>query len=184
MSREEEIAVVLRPMRAEDLPAAIAIAAASPEAPQWREADYGAYLKPEVGTRLQRLAIMIEADGRPVGLAAATLLPDGMENRCELDTIAVDPGARRRGVGRALLEAAMSWAAARGARKMGLEVRASNIAAQMLYRSLGFAEEGRRAGYYRNPEEDALLLGTLVTAVSPTVSISTDKEVEGPASQC
>ena len=67
---------------------------------------------------------------------------------------------------------------------MGLEVRDSNAAARMLYRQLGFAEEGRRSAYYRDPEEDALLLGRVVTAVSAQGSISTDKEVEGPASQC
>ena len=41
---------------------------------------------------------------------------------------------------------------------MILEARASNLAALELYRQLGFAEAGRRRGYYREPAEDAVLM--------------------------
>jgi [ribosomal protein S18]-alanine N-acetyltransferase len=174
----------IRPMRAEDLGAVLAIAAASPEAPRWREADYGAYLEPEPHPPRLRMAMVAEAGMRVAGFASATLLLDGVENRCEVDTMAVDPGVRQQGVGAALLEAVMAWAADRGARRLGLEVRASNAAALMLYRRRGFAEEGWRRGYFADPEEDALVLGRPVTAVSPRGSISTEKEVEGGDSQC
>lgn len=171
-------------MLAEDLASVLAVARSSPEAPRWRDGDYRTYLDPEPKPPLLRLALVAEADGRVSGFAAATLLLDGAENRCELDMMAVDPAARRQGVGRALLGAVLAWGADHGARRMGLEVRASNAAARMLYQRMGFGEEGRRAGYYRNPEEDALLLGRVVTPVSSDMSISTDKEVEGRASQC
>jgi [ribosomal protein S18]-alanine N-acetyltransferase len=154
-----------RRMLPEDLGAVLAIAGASPEAPRWREAEFRAYLEPGPPGPLLRMALVAEAEGRVAGFAAATLLLDGTENRCELDTMAVDPGARRRGVGTALLERVLAWAAENGARRMGLEVRASNAAALMLYRRKGFAEEGRRRGYYLNPREDALVLGTSVTEV-------------------
>jgi [ribosomal protein S18]-alanine N-acetyltransferase len=178
------MAMLVRAMRGEELAAVLGIAAASPEAPRWEPANYGVYLNAEQHPPLLRMAVVADADGRVVGFAAATLLLDGAENRCELDTMAVDPASRRRGVGTALLEAVMTWAAERGARRMGLELRASNAAAWMLYRRMGFAEEGRRARYYADPEEDALLLGRVVTPVSPTGSISTEKEVEGGASRC
>jgi [ribosomal protein S18]-alanine N-acetyltransferase len=177
-------AATIRPMRAEDLGAVLAIAASSPEAPQWGSAAYQAYLGPEPKPPLLRMAVVAEADGRVAGFAAATLLLDGEENRSELDTMAVDARARRRGMGRALLEAMVAWAAGRGAQRMGLEVRTSNAAALMLYRRLGFAEEGRRAGYYSDPAEDALVLSALVTTVSSSTRISTEKEVEGGASRC
>jgi [ribosomal protein S18]-alanine N-acetyltransferase len=176
-------ATTTRPMRAEDLGAVLAIAAASPEAPVWKTDDYAAYLdarRPQV----LRIALVAETDGRAAGFAAATLLLDGTENRCELDTMAVDPDARRQGTGRALLEAVMAWAAGQGARRMGLEVRATNAAALMLYRRLGFAEEGRRKKYYADPEEDALVMGRAVTLVSSVGSISTEKEVEGGPARC
>jgi ribosomal-protein-alanine N-acetyltransferase len=40
-----------------------------------------------------------------------------------------------------------------------LEVRASNADAQRLYERLGFNVVGRRAGYYRQPREDAIAMG-------------------------
>ena len=42
------------------------------------------------------------------------------------------------------------------------EIRASNLAAQRLGQSAGFVETGRRNGYYRNPDEDALLFNYLL----------------------
>jgi ribosomal-protein-alanine N-acetyltransferase len=47
---------------------------------------------------------------------------------------------------------------AAGVSEVILEVRASNAAAVGFYRALGFAENGRRARYYADPEEDALLM--------------------------
>jgi ribosomal-protein-alanine N-acetyltransferase len=66
--------------------------------------------------------------------------------------------ARRRGLGGFLLDLSLSLAGGRGAREAFLEVREGNAAARALYASRGFSEGGRRRGYYRRPEEDALLL--------------------------
>ncbi len=76
----------------------------------------------------------------------------------EIERIAVDPALRRRGIGRKLMEAMTAFAGKEGVEDVTLEVRAGNIAALKLYESFGFAVEGRRKGYYRNPEEDALIL--------------------------
>ena len=57
-----------------------------------------------------------------------------------------------------LLEAMLTAAAARGAGRATLEVRPSNAAARHLYEKLGFLVAGRRPGYYRFPQEDALIL--------------------------
>ncbi|PYT05667.1 MAG: hypothetical protein DMF60_11175 [Acidobacteria bacterium] len=62
------------------------------------------------------------------------------------------------GVGRNLMEAAMDEARLRGGAQVVLEVRASNEAAQILYRDLGFSFVGRRRDYYRLPTEDALVM--------------------------
>ncbi|HTQ13297.1 MAG TPA: ribosomal protein S18-alanine N-acetyltransferase [Rhizomicrobium sp.] len=66
----------------------------------------------------------------------------------EILTLAVAPGARRKGLGGLLMEAAAARARASGARAMFLEVGADNMAARALYRRLGFTEAGRRKGYY------------------------------------
>ena len=81
-------------------------------------------------------------------------------DECEILDIAVDPAARRNGLGARLLAAALAAAATRGARRCFLEVRASNAGAQAFYRAAGFVEDGRRKDYYRSGQgrEDALLM--------------------------
>lgn len=86
-------------------------------------------------------------------LAAWFAVPEG-----EIATLAVHPDWRRLGVGGLLIDSAIQEARLRGVRDLYLEVRDSNIAAQRLYVSRGFAEIGRRCRYYRNPVEDARVL--------------------------
>jgi ribosomal-protein-alanine N-acetyltransferase len=76
----------------------------------------------------------------------------------EVANIAVAPGARGRGIGAAMLDAVMEAALGRGVGSLYLDVRESNLTARRLYASRGFAEIGRRRGYYRRPSEDALVL--------------------------
>lgn len=93
----------------------------------------------------------------PAGFALAR----GAADEAELLTLAVLPAWRRRGLGRALVEAALAWAAARGATALFLEVGAGNAAALALYGGAGFATVGRRPAYYRRPSqasEDALVM--------------------------
>jgi RimJ/RimL family protein N-acetyltransferase len=61
----------------------------------------------------------------------------------------VDRDWRGRGVGAALLQAAIGRARERGLHKLSLEVFPHNAAAIALYRNCGFAEEGRRVRHYR-----------------------------------
>lgn len=75
-----------------------------------------------------------------------------------IDNIAVFSHARRKGVGRRLVQALISWMEHHGGLFLTLEVRPSNEAALFLYRSSGFEEVGRRKRFYQDPEEDALLL--------------------------
>jgi [ribosomal protein S18]-alanine N-acetyltransferase len=80
-------------------------------------------------------------------------------DEAEILTIAVEPEARRTGIGRALVRAASLRAAEMGAEALFLEVRIGNRAARGLYEGLGFAETGRRKGYYAGKSpEDALVL--------------------------
>lgn len=76
----------------------------------------------------------------------------------EILNLAVAPGARRGGVGSALLEEGLRLLGLRGAREVFLEVRASNLAATELYARSGFRAVGSRRGYYRAPTEDALVM--------------------------
>ena len=75
-----------------------------------------------------------------------------------IHNLAVHPEVQGRGLGRRLVELALSLGARRGAERALLEVRQSNWAAQRLYRSLGFHGVAVRRGYYTHPSEDALIL--------------------------
>lgn len=82
-------------------------------------------------------------------------------DEAELLTIAVAPDARRRGLGRALVQAFEQTAVSRGASQAFLEVAATNAAAIALYRAAGFEQVGLRPGYYRDADGnriDALVL--------------------------
>jgi ribosomal-protein-alanine N-acetyltransferase len=73
-------------------------------------------------------------------------------------SVAVDPMWRRQGIGERLLEDFLSRLRREGVRSVGLEVRASNRPAQLLYEKLGLVLQGERPGYYPGGET-ALLLG-------------------------
>jgi ribosomal-protein-alanine N-acetyltransferase len=68
---------------------------------------------------------------------------------CEILSLAVDPAYRRRGIGRALLIAAVEWAEFARASAVFLEVAEDNEAARQLYIAHGFSAVGRRPDYYK-----------------------------------
>lgn len=75
----------------------------------------------------------------------------------EIITLAVQPAARRRGLGRRLVDDAAAFAAALGAEALFLEVEEGNAAALALYAALGFRRVGRRPGYYGAGRDAAVL---------------------------
>ena len=84
------------------------------------------------------------------------LLASVAAGEAEVLTLAVAPLARRHGVARRLVAGFLAVAAARGGQVAFLEVAADNAAALALYQALGFAVAGRRKGYYRTPEGQAI----------------------------
>ena len=76
------------------------------------------------------------------------ILCRAVADEAEILTLAVAPMVRRYGAGRALVEAAASVAAARGAESLFLEVAATNEAALGLYAATAFEPAGLRRGYY------------------------------------
>jgi [ribosomal protein S18]-alanine N-acetyltransferase len=75
-----------------------------------------------------------------------------------INNVAVRQRYRRSGIAKRLLEMALRQAAEKGATKVFLEVRAGNAPAQALYARCGFKVTGRRACYYTQPLEDALVM--------------------------
>ena len=76
----------------------------------------------------------------------------------EILNLAVEPAARRQGLGRRLLLLALQAGRKMGMQKAILEVREGNGPALALYRASGFIQSGRRRRYYADTGEDALVL--------------------------
>ena len=98
-------------------------------------------------------ALLATQKDQPLGFAIGR----AQAEEAEILTIAVRPGARGQGVGRALLNALLAEAAKRGAMDLFLEVAEPNLAARALYARAGAKEVGRRRRYYADGA-DALVL--------------------------
>ena len=86
----------------------------------------------------------------------------------------VAPGWRRRGVGSALMREAIAWARDVGVEKLELSVYPDNAAAIGLYRSFGFAEEGRLRGHSKKRIGylDEILMGLWLVSPPPAAADS------------
>jgi ribosomal-protein-alanine N-acetyltransferase len=99
-------------------------------------------------------SILAEIDGRIVGYVLFWLLPGAVD----IHNIAVHVNFRRRGIARALLSKVVTEAERQTNLRVILEVRRSNLPAQKLYESMGFATTSIRKGYYSDDGEDALAM--------------------------
>jgi ribosomal-protein-alanine N-acetyltransferase len=108
----------------------------------WSESEFERLLSdPQVICHVGR-------DGRTVaGFVLSRLVGD----EAEILMVAVDPSEQGRGLGERLLARHLGRLAARGARRIFLEVDEGNDPALRLYVRAGFAEVGRRPGYYPSP---------------------------------
>jgi len=84
--------------------------------------------------------------------------------------MAVDHAWRNRGVGTALMAAAVDWARAQGLHKVTLQLWPHNVAARRLYDKFGFVEEGYLRRHYRRRNGelwDAVVMGLVLDTTSP-----------------
>ena len=101
--------------------------------------------------RPRRDALVIERDG-----IQGFLIARALDKEWEIENMAVSDPARRHGLGTRLLGEFLDRARTEGGEIVFLEVRESNHAARALYEKWAFVQSGRRKGYYRGPEEDAI----------------------------
>jgi len=151
---------VIRRMAAGDVDAVLALAENIPEAPHWSRQDYERCATEDEAAPLRRAGFIAEASGCLLGFSAGKLVA----GVCELESIAVAEEGRGRGIGGELFEAVAKWAQVHGASRMELEVRSSNARAIKLYEQSGLRREGLRPGYYRDPDDGALLMGMSLEA--------------------
>jgi [ribosomal protein S18]-alanine N-acetyltransferase len=143
--------MLIRSATAEDIPAILAIAGKAEHAAHWPEEQYRGMFE---GQTPRHLVLVIEERGTVQGFVIGHLL----DQECEIENLVVASDFRRRGWGSKLLRSLIDAAHQAGATAFFLEVRESNLAARALYNRTGFVENGRRKRYYREPEEDAIVL--------------------------
>lgn len=148
--------MLIRRAVVEDAVALRELLAVTPDAPVWPKRVWEEMLRRQAESDSPRRALFVadEEGGKLAGVIAVTLLWPVTE----VELLAVRPEYRRRGIGRLLSREWLAWADEGGAREALLEVRRSNGGAQALYRQLGFEAQGIRGGYYRHPEEDAVMM--------------------------
>ncbi len=137
--------VSLRPATEADTPALIAIERHSFAKPHWSARDF-----------LKYDCTLAECEGEIAGfIVVRRIFPGEVDSRPEREilNIATAPEFRRQGIASILLRSEL-----RSGSIYFLEVRESNIAAQALYRNLGFTEVGRRKHYYAHPTETAIVM--------------------------
>jgi len=139
---------LLRVMRESDLRDVLHIERRSFSIP-WEEATFRGLMR-----RPSAELLVAEEAGVVVGYAVMWFAAD----EAELGDLSVLPEARRRGLGRWILDGAMREAGRKGAAHVYLEVREANADARRLYEKAGFVNVGVRPSYYSEPIEDAILM--------------------------
>jgi ribosomal-protein-alanine N-acetyltransferase len=154
MSSPEKSSIVIRPMQPDDLEQVREIDRLSFSLP-WPESAFQYELKANRAALLWVAELAsIPEERKVVGMIVVWLIVD----EAHIATIAVHPDFRGQGIGQRLLSTALQQAIRKGATQAMLEVRAGNEAAQDLYRRFGFEVAYRRPRYYRDNNEDALLM--------------------------
>ncbi len=143
------MSMVIRRMTLDDLPSVIELDTLSFSLP-WPERSFRFELTDNPASRCW----VVELDGKVVGMIVAWLLVD----EAHIATIATHPDHRRQGIARNLLTYALRYMSKEGAVSSLLEVRESNTAAQEMYRKFGYEAVGRRKRYYKDTNEDAILM--------------------------
>ena len=139
---------LIRRMTLADVDGVYAIESASFPKP-WNREDF---VKEMTANACSRYLVAEEA-GEIIGFAGAWIVLD----EAHITNIAVLKDHRGRGIGKALTQALLQYAANLGVVYATLEVRRSNEIAQKLYKSLGFEYVGLRKKYYENNGEDAFI---------------------------
>jgi ribosomal-protein-alanine N-acetyltransferase len=147
----DDMALVWRPLRAEDVAGVTALERESHLAP-WTSGNF--------------IDALAAGYSMMVGVAAGAIVAYGVlllaPGEAQLLNLTVAPRARRQGLGRALLRRFLADARLRGAEQCFLEVRVSNSAAIALYAAEGFVPVARRVAYYpptsTGEREDALVM--------------------------
>lgn len=148
MGEEAQTTINFRPMTTEDIPLLVKL-----EAESFYDAWNENMLRNEIDNAMTTYLVM-EVAGKLVGYAGFWLVA----GEAQITRVAVAEEERGQGYGTRLTAALVNKAWDMGAEAMTLEVRESNIAAQKVYLTCGFASEGMRPNYYEDNHENAVIM--------------------------
>lgn len=147
----EEWNVTFRYMKLEDIPQIMEVELECFTVPWTSEAFYNELTH----NRNAHYIVMLD-DDRIIGYAGMWLMID----EAHVTNVAIRERYRGRKLGQKLMRRLVNEAILRGAERMTLEVRVSNLVAQRLYGKFGFRPVGVRKEYYSDNKEDALIMWT------------------------
>lgn len=140
--------MIVRKAAAADIPFLMKLERETATAAHWPEHQYQSLFVPGG----PRITLVLEEGHILAGFLIALRVVD----EWEMENIVVAAQERRRGFASELMHSFLEIARKASAGSVFLEVRESNQPARGFYEKFGFRESGRRPGYYRNPDEDAI----------------------------
>ncbi len=156
--REPEAPAYIRWMIRRDLPAVLNIEERCFEYP-WGEEDF-------IKTLRQRncIGMVAERGDQVVGF----MIYEIHKFRLHLISMAVDPGYSRQGIGRTMVEKLISKMSYQGRNRVMLEVRETNLPAQLFFKSMGFQAVGILNHFYDDCDEDAYQFQLRASQIVPS----------------
>lgn len=154
-------AIILRPAVAEDEAALVALAAASHDDTRFYadgrfgrgavDSLYRTWMRGSLNGRMADFVLVAEATGEPLGYITGRMSREKTVGSIEL--VGVSPPGRRVGVGRALVNAALTHFRRAGLSSTSVVTQGRNVAAQRLYQACGFRTELMQLWYHRWADE-------------------------------
>jgi [ribosomal protein S18]-alanine N-acetyltransferase len=148
IDQRQEVRVHIRWMIRRDMPEVLAIEAESFEFP-WLEGDFIRCLR-----QRNCIGMVAEHEGRVVGFMIYEL----HKTRIHVLNFAVGRDDRRRGVGSQLIAKLIAKLSSQRRSRVLLEVRETNLAAQLFFRENGFRAVSVLRSYYADTPEDAYMM--------------------------
>jgi ribosomal-protein-alanine N-acetyltransferase len=148
LAESSQSCVHIRWMIRRDMPSVLAIEEASFEFP-WSEEDFIRCLR-----QRNCIGMVAERDDQVVGFMIYEL----HKNRLHLLNFSVDPACRRTSIGRSMVEKLSSKLSQDRRNRITLEVRETNLGAQLFFKQLGFRAISVLRDFYEDTTEDAYLM--------------------------
>jgi ribosomal-protein-alanine N-acetyltransferase len=145
--------LLIRRMRAQDVPEVMEIESVSFGRHHWSEDSFHNEMNNQVG---RYYSLLDTQKNRLIGYCGFWLVIDEVH----ITTVAVHPDYRGNALGELMVVQAIERSMSQSMHWVTLEVRVSNYSAQNLYYKYGFSSVGIRPKYYQDNQEDALIMTT------------------------